>query len=697
MKKISFFAILLISCTPLFSRVRIPGFFGDNMVLQQNADVPFWGWSEPNATISISCSWSDEIYKAKADKNAKWKTSIKTPPAGGPYTITISESNTILLHFVMIGEVWLCSGQSNMEWTVGAGIDHKDLAIAGSNIPTLRQIRIPKAQAEYPQDDIIASWEVSSPETVNRFSAVAYFFAKELTEKLHVPVGIIHSSWGGSNIEAWMPKELIDQDKEFSTWKTYFPDTYQWPYIPASTYNAMIHPLIPYKLAGVLWYQGESNVSNPLLYRRLFPSMINSWRDQWHDPFPFYYVQLAPFSYGRPLQGAIVQEAQRLTLNAIANTGMACTTDVGNINDIHPKNKEDVGKRLAYWALNKTYHQDNAFSGPLYKSINKEGNKIRVNFDATNGGLEIKGNKPELYRIAGDNHQFVDAHVEIDGNSLLFSNDIITDPVAVRYAFSNTAEGNLYGRAGLPASPFRSDDWPIIYNDIQIKSVYDPAQQGFVVTMDGNGKIVYSLDGKEPGLTSNEYTGPILVKQSSSIIAKGIVDNLLSENSSSKEVYLNKATYRPLNFNTLPSNTKYQGNAASYTLINGVRGNANNPNDGEWQGWEGNDMEVVLNLGSSQRIKKITAEFLQNQNAWIFLPSQIEISGSINGSNYSSLFKVSNPVTNDRAVTAKSFTANSNTNARYIKVKATNLGICPAWSNGAGSKAWLLADEIQVE
>ena len=689
--------ISLCFITLLTARLRLPALFSDHMVLQQNQNVVFWGWSDPNATITISCSWETDVHRVNADNKAHWKTLVKTPAAGGPFTISISERNTIILHHVMVGEVWLCSGQSNMEWTASSGIDNKSEEIENSNNPLIHHIRIPKGSSDYPQENVDASWEVCSPQSMPHFSAVAYFFAKELTERLKIPVGIIHSSWGGSAAEAWTPKNLIESDPEFSKWKEVFPENYQWPYLPGTTYNAMIYPLAPYRIAGVLWYQGESNTSNALVYRRLFPAMISSWRETWGYEFPFYFVQIAPYNYGRPLQGSLVQEAQLKTLDALDNTGMVVTTDIGNIEDIHPKNKQDVGKRLALWALGKNFNQSLTYSGPLYKSMTIDNNKVIITFNHSGEGLIIKGDKPELYKIAGENRQFVEAQVEIDGDKLILSHENVPEPIAARYAFSNVSEGNLFNKEGLPASPFRTDDWPIVYSNVMIKSVYDPASQGFLVTMEGENadQIVYNLDGSEPGIQSNKYTGPFLVKQKTQITAKAITQDLLSENTSAKEVLMHKATYRPISY--LSSFSSKYGGSGNHTLINGQRGNVNAVNDKEWLGWEGNDMEVVLDLGENTRTKKIELSFLQNQNAWVFLPKQVEIHVSSNGKQYNEIFKHEEPLKNDRVNLDRILTANLNQNVRYVRVVARNQGVCPPWHPGAGSKSWLFADEIIVE
>jgi Fn3 associated/F5/8 type C domain len=313
------------------------------------------------------------------------------------------------------------------------------------------------------------------------------------------------------------------------------------------------------------------------------------------------------------------------------------------------------------------------------------------------GGLEIKSIKPELYKIAGDNRQFIEAHVEIEADGLVFSSDLIQDPIAVRYAFSNTAEGNLYNKAGLPASPFRTDDWPILYNSVAIKSIYDPLQQGFMVSMEGSGddQIVYTLDGVEPGLESKLYSGPFLVKQKTNIHAKAVSQNQLSEQTATKEVLIHKATYRPIQYLSSVS-TKYGGQGL-YTLLNGQRGNVNNSNDPEWQGWDGTDMEVILDLGENQKTRKITVGFLQNQNSWIFLPTQVMISMSSNGRNYNEIYNQTMTLTNDPVNKSVQYAANVNNATRYIKIKAINVGTCPPWHPGSGSKAWLFADEVLVE
>jgi len=691
------FGILFFFSLNLDARVRVPALFSDHMVLQQNQQVPFWGWSDPNATITISCSWDNVIYKVLADHKAQWRILVKTPEAGGPYTISISERNTLVLHHVMIGEVWLCSGQSNMEWTASSGIENQDQAIQNSNQPLIRQIRIPRRVSDYPQEDIDAEWEVCSPETMPGFSAVAYFFALELKERLNIPVGIIHASWGGSAAEAWTPKNIMETDPEFASWKEIFPENYPWPYLPASTFNAMIYPLVPYRIAGALWYQGESNTGNALVYRRLFPAMINGWRQAWNYNFPFYYVQIAPFQYGRPLQGSLVQEAQLKTLSLSPGTGMAVTTDIGNVQDIHPRNKREVGKRLALWALANNYGQTLECSGPLYKSMKVEGQKVIVSFDHAESGLYIKGEKPDLYRIAGEDRRFVEAKVEIDGNQLILSSEQVPEPVAARYAFTNTAEGNLYNHDSLPASPFRTDDWPVVYSNILINSVYDSTSQGFLVSLEGENadKIVYSLNGTEPGLQSQVYTGPFLVKQRTRVLAKSVSGDLLSENVSSREILMHKAAYRSVAYNNPPSE-KYPGQDP-LSLVNGQKANLNAIGDKEWIGWEGNDLDVVLDLGEATRVRRIETGFLQNQNAWIFLPNQVEISVSSNGRTYNEILKQTEEIRNDRNPLYKVYAADLNNTIRYVRVVARNIGACPPWHPGSGSKAFIFADEISVE
>jgi len=657
---------------PKVDSLGMPSIFGSNMVLQQHSEVSFWGKAIPNSKVSITASW-DQSVKTNSSKDGSWVMKLPTPEAGGPYYIEVkSNDDEIKYENVLIGEVWLCSGQSNMEmplkgWLPQSPVFDSEEAIANSDNSQLRLFTVERAYSSEPQSDCEGIWVESNPKTASKFSATAYFFGKKLSEELNIPIGLIHSSWGGTPVESWTSKRYLQnidkykdllanmkdytaelklylkwlkdhrtidvsqkdeesrwQDLDFSDsdlsaadyntngwnemelpglWEgsdkmsnsfdgvvwykkdiTILADwvsqdlvielgpiddmdmtyvngikvgeitvngfynkdriysipadcvkseninisirvidtqgggglfgkeeqlnihpkeskekislTGNWKYLPVaeyrnskfylfdigsqeyfshpkvtfetsaytltSLYNGMINPLIPYTLRGVIWYQGEANVGDAKGYERLFPLMINNWRDDWGlGNFPFYYVQIAPYNYGPGIrsQSQKLRDAQRKSLSVL-NTGMVVTLDIGNPNDIHPGDKKDVGNRLASWALAKTYDVHNVdFSGPLYRSMKVENNKAIVTFDYADKLVY----KPEVgtakFWIAGNDKDFKVAEVVIDDNKLILVNSNVTKPIAVRYGWSNTSAATLFDESGLPASSFRTDDW----------------------------------------------------------------------------------------------------------------------------------------------------------------------------------------------------------------------------------------------
>lgn len=461
-RKTSF--LLIVFSLSVFAQTKLPSFFSNNMVLQQNKEVSIWGKDNPDVTIVVSTSWGNEA-DVKADENGKWKLKLQTPFAGGPYNIKVKGSEEIELNNVMIGEVWLCSGQSNMQMPL---LGYGNQPILGSNEVILNskneQIRLFNAKhtpSLEPLDDIEGEWFNSDPSTVGGFSATAYFFALKLNSILKVPIGLIHTSWGGSIIEAWMDEEVITSQFGYIEIPTEIPEKRQ-NQKPTLLYNGMIHPFIGYDIAGTIWYQGESNYRNGEEYKKLFPAMIKLWREKWEQPsLPFYFVQIAPYNYNYSLS-AFLREAQLYTMQTVENTGMAVTMDIGNCTNIHPAEKKLVGDRLAYWALSKTYNiLGVAFSGPVYKEMEKtEDGKIQIIFDYAKYGLTSFGKELTDFTIAGEDKVFYHAKAKINKNKTLSVwSDQVQNPVAVRYGFHDCPDGSLFNTEGLPASSFRTDSW----------------------------------------------------------------------------------------------------------------------------------------------------------------------------------------------------------------------------------------------
>jgi sialate O-acetylesterase len=642
--------------------VKLPVIFSDYMVLQQKSNVAVWGLADAGEKVEVLGSWTKSAVKTKAGKDGTWQVKIKTPEAGGPYTLTIQGKNKQVLQEVLIGEVWVCSGQSNMEMSLQA-IDSARQEIQTADFPQIRLFTVQRISSMTPRQDCEGQWKLCTPDTAGKFSAVGYLFGRQLHQKLKVPVGLINSSWGGTPVEAWTSEKTLKSFKDYdpifekmkqtrqpvpeetkaqnekalaewdekvsamdpgtqqnwqdpkldvSSWKdvelpqswagiglenndgivwyrrvTNLPpswvradleihlgpiddadtvwfngtklgsttvydqerryliprsalrvgpnviavrvfDNYleggftgtedqmwigpvgadvktratlakQWKYkvsvldkplpalpkisqgpfnknAPTTLYNGMIAPLVPYGIAGAIWYQGEANISRPAEYAELFPAMIKDWRKQWNiGDFSFYWVQIAPYAYpGQNDNSAYLREAQLKSTKAVKNGGMAVILDIGMENNIHPVNKQDVGKRLAALALAKTYKQnDVVYSGPVYKKMKVEGLKIRLYFDSTYGELSATDGHLNDFVIAGADKKFVPAKAVIDGETVVVSSPQVQKPVAVRYAWSNWAAGSLFNKEKLPASSFRTDEW----NDNPDKPLWPGAYQ----------------------------------------------------------------------------------------------------------------------------------------------------------------------------------------------------------------------------
>ncbi|MDB5111647.1 MAG: sialate O-acetylesterase [Mucilaginibacter sp.] len=436
------------------------------MVLQQNTQVPLWGKAKANAKITVITSWNHKLYTVWAKKDSSWRVLVQTPKAGGPYQISLNDGETLLLKNILIGEVWVCSGQSNMEMPVkGFGnqpiLNSSDILMDAEN-SSIRLFRLERALTRSPQSDCKATpWEEANAQSVKDFSAVGYMYAKLLQEKLKVPVGVIMSVWGGTMIEAWMDQSSL---KEFPEIKIAADTAKINKNDPTVLFNAMINPFVGYGIKGVIWYQGEQNRINYQLYDKLMAAMVKEWRKIWQmGEWPFYYVQIAPYTYTlKDKQGlaAYLREAQQKALGEIPNSGMVVTMDVGSEKAIHPPDKLPVSKRLAYWALANTYGKKGLnFQSPVYKSMKITGNSAYISFNYTPNGLTSFGKELLAFEIAGDDKVFYPAKARISGNGIMVESDKIKVPVAVRYAFKDWVTGDVYNTEGLPVAPFRTDSW----------------------------------------------------------------------------------------------------------------------------------------------------------------------------------------------------------------------------------------------
>jgi len=488
-------AALLVAGAVSYAAVKPHALFTDNAVLQQGVPINVWGTANDGEKVTVTFAGQKLTTTAR---NGQWKVALRSLKASAePQTMTITGENTIELKNILVGEVWVCSGQSNMAFGMNNTTDSAQ-HIAKATDGELRLFTVPRVTADTPQRDVNASWETCTPQTVTAFSAVAYFFGRDLRKARNVPVGLIHTSWGGTPAESWTTKETLEANpmlkKLIADWDEkiakYDPvktaernkaafakykeavakakaagkpaprgprpeeDPAKNPHRPTVLYNAMIHPLLPCAIKGAIWYQGESNNSRANEYQTLFPTMIKCWRNAWkQDEFPFLFVQIAPHNGMCPE----IREAQLLTSQRVPNTAMAVTTDYGNAADIHPKQKEPVGARLALAARAIAYDEKIEYSGPVYRAMRVRGNQATLTFTHLGGGLVAKDGDLKGFTVAGADKNFVPATAKIEGDKIIVTSDKVAKPVAVRYGWENVPDVNLYNQAGLPASPFRTD------------------------------------------------------------------------------------------------------------------------------------------------------------------------------------------------------------------------------------------------
>ncbi|HEX4416009.1 MAG TPA: sialate O-acetylesterase [Lacipirellulaceae bacterium] len=484
--------------------------FTDHAVLQRDMPVPVWGWADPGEEVKVSIAGQTE--KATADDKGNWRVTLKPLSVGEPLTLVVEGKNKLEVKDLLVGEVWLCSGQSNMEFALTNAQDG-DLEIAAANHPQIRLVRVKELGSQEPLHDFEGEWNVCDPSSAAPFSAVGYFFGRELQEQLNVPIGLIDDSWGGSACEAWIRRDRMEGNPEYEGLLKKWDDTVknfdetkwkaeqaerqkkieearttgkrgklkrpqavepaQGQNRPANLYHARLEPVMPYAVRGVIWYQGETNAGRAYQYRDMFPLMIKSWREDWKEgDFPFYWVQLADFMPEKPEPSnsawAELREAQTMTMDKLPHTGQAVIIDIGDAADIHPRRKEEVGKRLARWALAKDYGKQIAYESPQYESMEKKGDKIVLKFKNVGEGLkaidykEVKG-----FAIAGEDKKFHWAEAKIvKPNEIEVSSKDVTEPVAVRYAWADNPVCNVYEvKSLLPLTPFRTDDWDGVTKD----------------------------------------------------------------------------------------------------------------------------------------------------------------------------------------------------------------------------------------
>lgn len=462
---ISILTLLLLSGSA-WAKVTLPSLFADHMVLQQNTRIKIWGWADPWEQATIRLSWSEETFRVKGEANAAWHIFTDTPSAGGPHRITIqTEEETITIRDILFGEVWICAGQSNMEWSAKRGVKDALEELPRAHNPQIRLFKMQKRGLPDRQSDIPGSWAVCDSTSLYNFSAVGYFFGKKLSQNLQVPIGLIDMAWGGSYIESWIPSELVDLYPNTRESARLIPPSNHWPLHAGYIFNAMVYPTLDFRMAGVIWYQGESNAHYPSTYAQLQRMMVENWRRASQNEFPFYYVQIAPFNNkgdSTHLRGALVREMQAIAQD-IPKSGMVVTTDqVDDLNDVHPVYKREVGARLANYALAEHYAQPvRNYKSPSLERFEIKGNRVLITLkDVSEKGLEFRNGEILELTVAGTDRKFVTAKARIIGrNQLEVWADQIARPVAVRFAFTNAPSPTLFDKSGLPVIPFRTDSW----------------------------------------------------------------------------------------------------------------------------------------------------------------------------------------------------------------------------------------------
>ncbi len=448
--------LFFVVITNVNANITLPSIFGDHMVMPQNTDMKIWGWGKPMEKIKITNSWSKDTVVTEVDHNGNWSAMIKTTKAGGPHELVLEEMNKVVINDILMGDVWLFSGQSNMEWSARHGFINSKEEQSNANYPQLRLFHVTWRTSPTKCLDLVGKWEVCTPESMYEFSAIAYFCGREIHNKLQIPVGVISSNWGGTPVETWMPAETIHNSERFTRSFKKVP-FFPWaPSDPGYTYNAMIEPMMPFAIKGAVWYQGEANVDNPETYAEMLAVMVKEWRNRFGSDFDFYYAQIAPYKDYLNTSGVKIREQERRALKLIPKSSMVVLSDIGDTTDIHPRKKIEAGERFGQIALNKTYgFKEYGESGPLFKEVTYNGSKATVSFDYAEG-LYFKNKKVKFFELSGEEGVWYPAKGKIVNDQVVLSSKNVKKPINVRFAWFNSASPGLMNKQGLPASCFNT-------------------------------------------------------------------------------------------------------------------------------------------------------------------------------------------------------------------------------------------------
>jgi sialate O-acetylesterase len=673
------------------------------MVLQQYTWVNLWGRADPGEQVTVLTGWDNKEYSVLADVQGNWIIKLFSGMPGGPYTLTFSGTNRIVLNDVMIGEVWVCSGQSNMEFSfmdLGGWKYYPDVKrLADSvSLKNMRLCTIGHQVSRIPLDSAAASWETADTASILRFSATAFYFGLELEKRFHVPIGLIVSAWSGTPAESWTPEEYLKYTPGLELYMNKQNGNVFDAWSASSLFNGMIHPLRKYTIKGFIWYQGESNRLDYDHYDLLMGGLIRSWRKYWEQPeLSFNFVQIAPFDYRDfPEASGFLREAQQKTLE-VENTGMVVTLDIGDLLDIHPKNKREVGRRLALLAFARAYGQPlpGSFSGPVYWFSKIDGNHIQVYFKDTDMLL----GRPEGltgFRIAGEDAVFKPAKARIEGGSVNVWSPGLPAPKYVRYAFLNTDTASFFDQWGLPAGSFRTDSIHVHYRQAGISAKPDQKTKGWMITFscrDKNTALRYTTDGSIPVISSSLFTDTLRLNSPCTLTVRVFIGNAGSEVVSTLNLVKNEAMGVTTTFRHPPAK-KYSGN--ELTLTDGILG-SEDYRDGRWIGIQGAEMELTQELEAPISAGTVSVNFLADTSSWIIPPEKLEILVKNEKGKWTVCDKLSHGqvIRMREGKSVLRFSADvSKEPLKGVRIKASHPRELPAQLPVKTGKSWFFTDEV---